>query len=89
MSLNKVRLSVAQKMVLAIVPPKHYDRHAPSPLHLVDVGRTRHHRIEAGDDGPRRVGAVAFFGRVAAPRVREVAERRGIPIEAADDHLPG
>jgi len=34
-------------------------------------------------------GAVAFFQRAVAPRVREAALRRGIPIEEADDRLPG
>ena len=34
-------------------------------------------------------GAVAFFRRVVAPGVREAARRRGIPIEEADDCLPG
>jgi hypothetical protein len=34
-------------------------------------------------------GAVSFFRRVVAPRVREAARRRGIPIEEEDDRLPG
>ena len=34
-------------------------------------------------------GAAVFFQRVVAPGVREAARRRGIPIEEADDCLPG
>lgn len=34
-------------------------------------------------------GAAALFRRVVVPRVREAARRRGIPMEEADDRLPG
>lgn len=34
-------------------------------------------------------GAAAFFRRVVVPRVREAARQRGIPMEEADDCLPG
>lgn len=34
-------------------------------------------------------GAVAFFRRVVAPRVREAARRCGILIEEENDRLPG